>query len=240
VHWVTFDYGNEATFDPALEGVDRVFLLSPSGYPDAHELTRPFIERAGRAGVNRFVVMTAFGADADETIPLRKLEHEVQASGAAHTILRPNWFMQNFNHWFRQPIRHSGEIRLPAGEARVSFIDTRDIATVAAAALTDAGHEGRAYHLTGPDSLTHHEVATKLAHASGRHVDYENISDQQMRDQLSLAGLSTDYIELLISLFQAMRQGYAAPVTDDFETATGRRPIDFDHYAADHATHWHA
>ena len=129
-----FVFEEPSTYEAALAGVDRVFLLSPPGYADALRLVQPFIDVAG-ATVSRFVLMTASGVESDEAIPLRKVERAVEATGKRHVILRPTWFMDNFHTFWVHGIKTAGVIALPAAEAKTSLIDARDIADVATTLL---------------------------------------------------------------------------------------------------------
>ena len=123
-------YANLATgesLSAAFEGVDRAYLLSPPGYADQYKILSPLIQEAKRRGLKKVVLMTAMGANANEASPLRRAEVELEKSGLTYNIIRPNWFMQNFNTFWVQGIREQHVIALPAGTARTSFIDARDI-----------------------------------------------------------------------------------------------------------------
>lgn len=154
-------------------------------------------------------------------------------------ILRPNWFMQNFSEsFFLPPILARGELPAPTGDARVSFIDSRDIAAVAVAALTGEGHAGQGYPLTGPESLTFAEVAQILSAASGRDIRHADVAPQQMAEIITGIGIPGDYAQILLGLFEGIRAGYSAPVTDVVPTITGRPAIPLAEYAKENAQVW--
>ena len=231
---VRFDMTDPSTHASALEGAESVFLMAPSD-TDAYGQLVPFIDAAAAAaGVERVALMTAMGVDqAPDEMPLRAAELHLRKSDLAGTILRPNWFDQNFLTYWRGMIENDGVLRLPAGEAETSFIDAGDIAGVAAAALTDTGgaHDGEGYTLTGPEALTYHEAADVLSEAWDRNIRYEPTSDEEALRLLTEVGLDEDYAEMLIGLFQNVRAGYAAPVTPTVEQVTGTAPRSLEAFA---------
>jgi uncharacterized protein YbjT (DUF2867 family) len=240
VEATTFELDNSETYAPALEGVDRVFLLSAKGAdPEPEKLLIPFIDQAKASGVKHIVLMTAMGVDQAEDLGLRKVEKHLMVSGMAYTILRPNWFMQNFSPGFILPsIKEHAAIYLPAGDARSSFIDTRDIAAVAAAALTGDGHQGKEYTLTGSQALSYGEAAKIISEVAGREITYAAISDDDMREAMKSAGWLPEQIEFMIGLFYTVRQGWTAPISPDVSSALGRDPITFAQFTRDNADAW--
>lgn len=219
-----------------LEGVDRAFLLSPPGYSDQHAALAPLLEKIEAADrVDRIVTMTAQGVQYDESLPFRRLERRVEASGKRFVHLRPTWFAQNFHTFWGHGVRAAQTLALPAAEARVAFLDARDISASAFAALTREDVElDRAYELTGPDALTHAAAAGVLSEAVGKTIHYRSISDDAFREQLAPSGLPADYIEALVGLFAAVRRGVADKVTTDVEALTGTSPRPLARYAQDH------
>src|SRR2546423_13295558 len=170
-----FDFENEKTFAGALEGVEKVFLR-PALLPNQLEVMNAFVDATNRAGVRHIVKLSAIGID-DETQPTAikwhgANEQHVRESGVVFTFLRPNSFMQNFFTYF--PPRN-GAIYLPWGNGTASFVDTRDIASVAAKVLTTDGHEGKIYTLTGPTTLGISEVAPILSGMTGPGFKYVDV-----------------------------------------------------------------
>lgn len=232
---VQLDLATGAGITAAVQGADGAFLLSPPGHVNQDALLAPVIDAARAEGVRRVVLMTAMGADADPTGPLRLAERHLEASGLAWNVIRPNWFMQNFHTFWRQAIVDAGAIRLPTGRAKGSFIDARDIAAVAAALLLerdDLAH--RAFDLTGGEALDHDEVAAILTATLGRPIRYEEVPPDAMRGALLAAGLPPAYSEGLLAILALFRQGHAARVTDAVATVTGRAPRSFAEYARDY------
>jgi uncharacterized protein YbjT (DUF2867 family) len=167
-------------------------------------------------------------------------EQQVRDSGAEWTILRPNWFMQNFVNGYAAALREHGELRLPAGDAAVSFVDTRDVAEVAAVALTEPGHTGQVYQVTGPQALTHSEAVAALAHAAGRELRYVPLTPEEHVAELRAAGHPDGTIAWQGRLFELIRAGRNAPVSDTVAGVTGRPPrtlAAFAVFAARHGRH---
>lgn len=222
----------------AFEGVDKVFILSPAGYADQYKMLSPLIQEAKRRGLKKVVLMTAMGANAVETSPFRRAEIELEKSGLKYNILRPNWFMQNFNSFWIQGILSQGKILLPAGLAKTSFIDARDISAVAARLLTTDKFDNQAFDLSGPEDLTHAEVAAKISAVSGRTVTYEDIQPSAFREGLLAAGLPADYTDFLVMIIGFLREGYSAGVRSSVKDILGREPGSFDAYARDYRASW--
>jgi uncharacterized protein YbjT (DUF2867 family) len=230
---VRFDYANPATFDAALDEVSRVFVLAPGGTVDPKPVLMPFLTRAveRRIGV---VLQTVLGVDADDSIPYRQIELFLERSGTPVVILRPNWFSDNFHTFWLAGIRQ-GVIAVPAAEGRSSFIDVRDVAASAAAALTTDRFDGQAFNLTGPAGLSYGDAAAILSRVAGRSIVYTPIDDEKFVKMLTGAGVPADYASLLAAIYAPVREGWMAVVTDAVQTLTGRAPRSLEEYANDHA-----
>ena len=230
---VRFDYEDEGLVEASLGDADRVWALVPAGQLDSPRLLRPVIGAAARRGA-KVVMMTAMGADADEAIPYRQAERMLEASGSPWAVLRPNWFMDNFGSYWIEGVRR-GEIALPAGDGRTSFIDARDIALSAVGALTSDRGDGQAWNLTGPEALTYAEAAEVLSKATGRPIAYRPIDDAAFVASMTGAGMPADYAGFLAAILGAVRAGQAAEVTGAVEHLAGRPPRDLRAHARDHA-----
>lgn len=227
-----------AGLDAALQGVSKLFMLSPPGHTNQDELLTPVVDSAKAHGVQKVVLMTAMGANADDNAPLRKAELHLEASGLAYNIIRPNWFMQNFNTFWIQGILEHGKIFLPVGNAKGSFIDARDIAAVAARLLGTDDYNQRDFDLTGAVALDHDAVAAILSKASGRTITYQDIPESDMRAALLQAGLPPAYTEFLLMILGYFKAGYAERTTDAVQMLLGRAPITLEQYAADYRSAW--
>lgn len=231
---VRFDYADAGSLEAALEGVDRAYVMLPTGVLDALERLAPILRAAAERRV-KIVLQTVFGIQNDEGNPYRQAERLLETSGTRFVILRPNWFSDNFHRFWLAGI-HQGVIALPAGEGASSFIDTRDIAASAAAALTSDRFDGRAFNLTGPQALTYREAAAILSNVTGRPIAYTPIDDAAFIDTLTGAGVPQDYAAFLATIFHPVREGWTATVTPDVETLTGQAPRSLERYAQDHTT----
>jgi uncharacterized protein YbjT (DUF2867 family) len=235
---VLLDLRNHEGLRTAFNGVDRAFFLSPPGYTNQDVLLAPLLDEAQARGLKKVVLMSAMGANADENAPLRKAERRLEASGLAYNIIRPNWFMQNFNTFWLQGIRSAGQIFLPVGDAKGSFIDARDIAAVAARLLTSDTFANRDFDLTGALALDHKEVAAILTQASGKPIGFTDIPPQAMLTALKEAGLPQDYAEFLLVILGYFKAGYAERTTDHVREITGRAPRTLAQYASDYKASW--
>lgn len=216
----------------AFEGVDKAFFLAPPGYHDQHALLSPLIQEAKRRGLKKTVLMTAMGANAVETSPFRRAEIELEKSGLDYHIIRPNWFLQNFNTFWVGGIEKEGKILVPAGTAKTSFIDVRDISAGAAKLLT-GDFKKRDFDLTGPESLTHDEVAAAISASSGKKIVYQEITPEEFKRMFVAAGVPADYVDVLVMIFGFLREGYNARVTTDVTDILGRAPIGLTQYTKD-------
>jgi len=225
--------------DQVFDGIERAFFLSPPGHTNQHELLIPLIDKAREKKLDKVVLMTAIGVNASDEIPLRKAEIRLEQSGVPYNIIRPNWFMQNFNTYWIKGILESDTIFLPAGhEAKASFIDARDIAAVAAALLDSHQFDGQDFDLTGSESLTHDEVAELIAKVTGKPVRFQDITPEAFLDNLLEAGLPPDYAQFMLVIFGYLKQGANERRTDAVEKITGQKPIRFEQYAKDHRQAW--
>ncbi|NTD87316.1 SDR family oxidoreductase [Agrobacterium tumefaciens] len=229
---VRFDYTDASTYTNAFDGVDRLFLILAGGRLDAIDALTPVVEEAARRKV-KIVFLSVFGVDADDSIPYRQVELKIIASGAPYVILRPNWFADNFHTYWKAGIEH-GQIAVPAGEGKSSFIDVRDIADSAAAALTSTAFDNKAFNLTGPKALSYGEAAAIISQAIGKPVGYSAVSDDVFIGILTGAGVPKDYAAFLASIFHPVREGWTSAVTGDVETLTGHAPRSLETYVADH------
>jgi uncharacterized protein YbjT (DUF2867 family) len=237
VELVEGDFIDPRTFTPALNGVDRLFLLIPSS-ADVEAQQLSLVDAAAASGVQHIVKLSQFAADVHAPGRFQRyhaaVEQHIRASGVAYTFRRPNLFMQGLL-LARSTLASEGALYASAGEARVSVIDVRDIAAVAARVLTEPGHDGKAYDLTGPAALTHAEMADQLARATSRPVRYLDIPSEAMRQALVGLGLPVWQADGLVEDYEHYRRGEAAVVTPAVRDVTGREPRSFAQFALDYA-----
>ncbi|MDP9843809.1 NAD(P)H-binding protein [Streptosporangium lutulentum] len=227
-----FDWEDQATWAPVLKDVDAVYLsYQPDlAFPGAVATVRSFTALAVESGVRRLVLLSGRGEE--EALAC---ERTVRGSGAEWTILRSSWFCQNFSEdYLLEPVL-GGVVAFPAGDVAEPFIDVEDIADVAVAALTEDGHAGQLYELTGPRLLTFADAAGEIAKASGREVEYVPVSFEQYAAALAEHGVPAEYATPLLDLFARVLDGRNAYLTDGVRRALGREPRDFTDYARDAA-----
>ncbi len=229
---VVFDLADPTTFDAAFDGVDRAYVMLPGGYVESKALLEPVIQAAAERNV-KVVFQSVLGVDADDSIPYRQVEIALENSGVPYVILRPNWFADNFHTYWKAGI-DQGVIGVPAGEGKSSFIDVRDIASSAAAALTTNRFDNQAFNLTGPEALSYAQAAQKISAALGKPVAYQAMEEGAFCDLLKSVGVPADYAEFLTSIFYPVREGWTAGVSDAVATLTGKAPRSLDEYIADH------
>jgi len=238
VEAVALDYEAPSTFDGALAGVDGLFLVAPPMDPEAPAKLLPLLAKAKSTGVKHIVFTSAFGVDQNEQAPLRVIERALMNSGVRYTVLRPNFFMENFSTGFAAPmIKQNAGIFLAAADAKTSFITTRDIADVAAVAFA-AQHYGKEYNLTGPEALDHTQVAAMITQAIGREVAYHALSEEAMLQGARDNGMPEPAVQYMAVLYAVVRAGYMAVVTDGVEKVTGHKPVSFAEFVKDNSACW--
>ena len=231
------DFLNPASLDAALRGVEKAFLIPPTD-PRSVEMQVNFIRAAKRAGTRHVVKLSVNGADVNSPVRVARWhaegEKELEASGIPFTHLRPNAFMQNFLG-LAPTIVSQGEFYQPAADGKVSHIDVRDIAAVAAKALTQDGHQGKTYVITGPEALSYDEAASKISKAIGKPVKYVNVTPEDFKKSLLGWGIPEFMADGLNEFYAAIRAGYCAVVTNTVKEVTQRKPISFDNFVRDFA-----
>jgi uncharacterized protein YbjT (DUF2867 family) len=221
-----FDWNDAATWDDALRDVTAAYVTyyPDLAFPGAVETVGAFAEAAVKAEVRRLVLLSGRGEP-----EAQRAEEVVAASGADVTVVRASWFAQNFSeHFLLQPVL-DGTIALP-GDVAEPIIDADDVADVAVAALTQDGHAGRVYEVTGPRLLTFGEMAAELTAATGREVRFVEVTPEEYAAGAAAAGVPAEEIEGLTELFTSILDGHNAYVADGVEQALGRPPRDFSDY----------
>jgi len=224
-----FDWSDRRTWDAVLDGVGAAYVsYAPDlAIPGATDTIRDFVETVGAQGVRRLVLLSGRGEEEAQLC-----EHIVQDSGLEWTVVRASWFNQNFSEGEFLEMVLAGEITLPAGDIGEPFVDVNDIADVAVAALTEDGHAGQIYEVTGPRLLTFTEAAEEIARASGRDIRYIQIPHEAFSTGIAESGAPADVAWLLGYLFSTVLDGRNAYVGDGVRRALGRDSTDFTEYAS--------
>lgn len=224
----SFDWGDRRTWDAVLDGVAAAYLsYAPDlAIPGATEAIRDFVEKAVAHGVQRLVLLSGRGEE-----EAQRCERIVQDAGVEWTVVRASWFNQNFSEGEFLGMVLAGEITLPAGDVGEPFVDVNDIADVAAAALTEDGHAGQIYEVTGPRLLTFGQVAEEISRASGCQIRYVQIPHVAFSAGIAESGAPDEIAWLLDYLLSTVLDGRNAHVCDGVQRALGRPPSDFADYA---------
>ncbi|HTK94332.1 MAG TPA: SDR family oxidoreductase [Terriglobales bacterium] len=232
---VLFDFADRASVAAALQGADKLFLLS-GNMPNQVEAETAAVEEAKKAGVKHIVKLSVLQADKERYSFARwhrAVEKAIEKSGVAYTFLRPTGFMQNFVTYQSGSIRGQGALYEPM-DAKVSHVDVRDVAAVAVKALLSPGHEGKAYELTGPEALSYGQVADKISRATGREVRAVFTGPEAARQSMLGMGMPPFMVDAVLDLQEVYATGASEKVYPDIEQVTGRRARSFDDFLRDH------
>lgn len=233
------DFLDPTTFAEACEGARGLFLLRPPPISRVGPTLNALVDAAIEAGVEHIVFLSVAGAEDNRIVPHHRVERHLHRGQVGWTILRPGFFAQNLGDAYRADIRDDDRLYVPAADGRVAFVDTRDLAEVAAMAFADpATHRGRGYTLTGPEALTFEEVATVLTDALDRPIRYEPASALGYMAHLRRRGLAVPATVVQTILHLGLRRGDAEQVDPTLERLLGRRPRDVETYVADHVGQW--
>jgi len=224
---IPFDWENESTWAGALKGVDAVYIsFQPDlAVPGAVDVIRHFTSKAVALGVKKLVLLSGRGEP-----EAQECEKVVMGAGVDWTIVRASWFCQNFSEsHMLEPIL-MGHVALPVNDIGEPFIDTDDIADVAVAALTEDGHDGQVYEVTGPRLLSFKEAVAEIAAAIGKPIQYQQVTPEEYSAMLAAHGVPAEVISLIAYLFTEVLDGRNAVITDGVERALGRKATDFSDY----------
>lgn len=238
---VAFDFATPESWAGALEGVDGLFLLRPPPISDVKRWLNPFIDLALEREIRQIVFLSVAGADRVKFIPHAKVEAHLMATEARWTFLRAGFFAQNCEGSYGADLRQDARLYVPAGQGRVAFVDTRDLADVAAAAFAEPErHARQAWHLTGPAAVTFDELAALWSEALARPIRYEPASILGYARHLRRQRMPWGQIIVQALLHAQLRKGGAETVTDTVAQLLGRPATPVDQYVADHADLFHA
>jgi uncharacterized protein YbjT (DUF2867 family) len=230
------DGSDRGTLKQALTGVSRVAMIYPNG-PAQAGLEQALVEESKAHGVSHIVKLSSMEALPHMTNPVHQThyrsEQQIIASGIAWTMIRPNFFMQNF-YGNAQTIKNEGKFYLPMGSGRAAMTDTRDVAAVIAHVLTHKGHAGKVYEITGPEVMSFADVAAAFARALGKPVTYVDQDPAEYKAYLGKFLTSTWHLDAVCDIFKEIREGYVTGTTNTFQELTGRAPTSFEQFVRDH------
>ncbi|UTT43411.1 NmrA family NAD(P)-binding protein [Exiguobacterium aurantiacum] len=232
---VQLDFEKPETFEAALDGIDRVFMMRPPQIGDA-DVFQPFVDAMAKRSLRLVTFLSLMGVERNPFPPHHKIEKMIEVAGLPYAHIRPGFFMQNVTGVHAEEIRNDDSIFIPAGRSKVSFIDAEDIGKAIAHVLSDPeAHQNKSYTLTGPEALDYVDIANMLTLLTGRHITYANPSMLCYRSRyVKERGLDPAYVNVTMALYLMTRLGTAKAVTDDFERLTGESPRTFAAFASEH------
>lgn len=229
------DFSLPDSLDTALKGVEKAFLVMPND-PDQVKLECNFIDAAKRAGVHHLVKLSVLRAgELPSTFQQwhRQIEQHLESSGIAWTHLRPNMLMQNMR-WFTQTIAQQGAFYHSVGDTKISHVDARDVAAVAAVCLSEAGHANQAYDLTGAEAVSFAQVAEYFSQALNRTIQYINVSPVELKAARLANGEPEWYLNAEAQLFECWQAGAGSMITTTIADLLHRSPTSFEAFAQDY------
>lgn len=235
VEWVKGDFDDDQSLRRSLDGIERVFLLAPP-VENLDVVEARFIHIAKAVGVRHIVNLSAVGADIDA--PHRfgqwhgRTEKLLQASGVDFTILRPNFFLQNLLGM--AGMIQSGVLYVPAGDGKAPFVDVRDIAAVVASCLTEPGHVGKTYEVTGPEAISYADIAATFSRVLGREVKYVDVPIESAADSMLKMGMPVWLVDALNELNTGMKNNRFGELSDIVERVGHKAPIPLESFINDH------
>ncbi|MGE5462360.1 MAG: SDR family oxidoreductase [Syntrophothermus sp.] len=238
VESICFDFLDPSTFAGTFGGVKKMFLMRPPQISNVKRDMFPAMDAARLIGVRQVIFLSVIGIEKMTFIPHYKVETYLKDQGFETTFLRCSFFMQNLSTTHRQEIRERNEIFVPVGAAKTSFIDVRDIGAVAARMLTEEGHAGRNYDLTGPEALDYWQATQIMSETLGREITYRNPGSVRFLIETLRRGASIPYAFIVMGLYTSTRYGMAKKITNEVERLTGNQPISFRQFTEDYREVW--
>ncbi len=226
-----FDFTKPETFESALEGVDRIFLMRPPHLGKPEDLY-PFIEAAKNHAIKLISFLSLMGIEKNTIPPHHKIEKYIETSGLPYSHIRPGFFMQNVSGIHAFEIKAQNKIFIPAGKSKTSFIDAADIGLAIATILHEPDkHKNSAHTITGPEALDYYEIAEILSRIIGRKIDYAKPGFLKYRNHaIKSRGLDKAYVNVTVALYFMTRMGTAKAVTNTFFELTGKKPRTFEQF----------
>ncbi|TCP66546.1 ergot alkaloid biosynthesis protein [Baia soyae] len=239
IEHVRFDWNDETTYGPALEDVEKVYLVAPVLVADPTSQMMAFLDLALKSGVRRVVLLSSSAVLEDDGPVFGKVQRAIRERAPEWAILHPSWFMQNFIQTHAAMINHDGVmITATGGNARVGFVDADDIAEVAVCSLTDKKPHNTSHVITGPEALSYSEVADIIGSIVAREIKHVDISTEKLRDMMVGVGMPEDYASILAGMEEGIRNGLEDRVTDTVERVTGRAPRSLRDFVVANSSVW--
>ena len=233
-----FDFTRPETYAGAMRDVSKVFLMRPPAVSNVRLNIFPFLEYCRRARLEQIVFLSLLGAEKLSFTPHRKIELEILRLDIPYTFLRPSFFMQNLATTHRDEIKNNGEIFVPAGRGKTSFVDARDVACAAFTSLSGAQHLNKSYELTGSEALTYFEVAEILSDVLKKPIAYRNPSLLSFIWRSWQKHKNLSFVLVMAIIYTTARFGQAGFITEELPKLLGRKPTSFQQFAEDYKDCW--
>jgi len=238
LEYVLFDFQDTSTYETALIGVKKVFLVRPPQLTDVKGIFIPFIKKCSEVGVKQIIFLSLLGAQKNPFPPHHKIEKAILASGIPYTFIRPSFFMQNLSTTHAADIKKRDDLFIPSGKARISFIDTRDIGEIIGRTLSEKGHENKEYTITGLEVITYFQVAESMTKILGRKITYSNPPLFKFRKDMIARGIKSEFATVMMILYLTTKLGMANHVTNTAEFLLKRKPRRIEEFIKDHIEVW--
>ncbi|MBU3161595.1 SDR family oxidoreductase [Clostridium frigoris] len=238
IQYVHFDFEDALTYETALHGVKKIFLVRPPQLTDVRGIFKPFIKKCKEAGVKQIVFLSLLGAEMNPFPPHHKIEKAIVESEIPYTFIRPSFFMQNLSTTHSEDIKERDDLFIPSGKARISFIDTRDIGEIIGRTITEEGHENKAYTITGSEAITYFEVADTMTRLLERKITYSNPPMLKFRKNMIDRGIKREFTTVMMILYFTTKLGMANHVTNTAELLLKRKPRTIEEFIKDHLDVW--
>ncbi|WP_082235594.1 NmrA family NAD(P)-binding protein [Halobacillus massiliensis] len=220
---VEFDYEKESTFEQTFTGIKRWFLTRPSNIVDVQPIINA-MKAAKECGVERLVFLSVLGAERMGFLPHRKIEKAIMELGFNYTILRASHIMQDFLKYQIQPIREKQEINAPAGSAKISFVDSRDIAEIILMMLRNSSTAKDVYKITGKEAITMYEAAELFSEELQKKITYSNLTKHQFLEYCYENGYRSSLAKQQANIYTSAKNGYFQTTSLDAEKILQREP----------------
>ena len=237
---VYFDFTDPKTFEPALDQVDRVFIMRPPHLGKPEDL-KPFVEALKSNGNIKLVsFLSLIGVENNPVPPHHKIEKYIERAGLPYCHIRPSFFMQNISGIHAFEIKHFDRIVVPVKRARTSFIDAEDIGEITAKVLSEPEkHQNKGYSITGPEAIDYYEAAEILSEELGRPIVYADPKPSLAKKYwINIRGLDKEYSTVMGMLYMMTRMGTAKKVTTIFEDVMGKQPQTFRQFVSKNNSAW--
>ena len=234
IEFRAFDFLDNTTFQGALVDIDKVFFIRPPQLSKPKEDMLPFLTAVKQQMVQQIVFISLLGVENNPMTPHHKIEKMMCDLEIPFTFIRPSFFMQNLSTTHREDIQKHDDIFVPAGKAKTSFIDTKDVGEVAGRCLIDDVYIGKKLDITGAEALTYYEVATIMSEELGRPIKYSKPGLLHFRKVMIKRGTPKAYANVMTMLYLITQLGNAKTITNTVEDVLGKPPTTFRDFVKNH------